>query len=114
MRPPSVEIDRESLRRRLEEGNELVLVDALAPLSYAARHLPGAINIPPARVDELAGSQIPGLDTEIVVYCADAGCDASVEVAQRLIELGYRNVRHYSGGKRDWADAGLPFEGGRI
>ncbi|HSF61975.1 MAG TPA: rhodanese-like domain-containing protein [Gaiellaceae bacterium] len=114
MRPPPVEIDRESLRRRLEDGSELVLVDALAPLSYAARHLPGAINITPARVDELAGSQIPDLDTEIVVYCADAGCDASVEVAQRLIELGYRNVRHYSGGKRDWADAGLPFEGGRI
>jgi rhodanese-related sulfurtransferase len=109
-----VEIDRETLRRRLEERREFVLVDALAPISYAARHLPGAINIPPERVDELAGSRIPGLDTEVVVYCADADCDASVEVAERLIELGYHNVRHYSGGKRDWADAGLPLEGGRV
>lgn len=114
MPPALVEIDRESLRRRLEEGSELVLVDALAPLSYAARHLPGAINIPPARVDELAGSRIPDLNTEIVVYCADAGCDASVDVARRLLELGYRNVRHYSGGKRDWTDAGLRLEGGRV
>jgi len=107
------EIDRESLWAMLERGDPLVVVDALAPISYAARHLPGAINIPPAQVDELAGSRIPTLDTEVVVYCADADCDASVEVAERLIELGYRNVRHYSGGKRDWADAGLPLEGGR-
>ena len=98
----------------MERGDELVLVDALGPISYGAAHLPGAINIPPDRVDELAGSRIPGIDTEVVVYCADADCDASVEVAQRLIELGYRNVRHYSGGKRDWADADLPFEGGRV
>lgn len=108
-----VAIDRESLLRRLEESSELVLVDALAPLSYAARHLPGAINIPPERVDELAGSRIPDLGTEVVVYCADVDCDASVEVAERLVELGYRHVRHYSGGKRDWAEAGLPLEGGR-
>ena len=108
------EIDREALWAKLERGDPLVVVDALAPISYAARHLPGAINIPPERVDGLAGARIPDLDTEVVVYCADADCDASVEVAARLIELGYRNVRHYSGGKRDWADAGLPFEGGRV
>ena len=28
-------------------------------------------------------------------------------------ELGYRNVRHYPGGKDEWKDAGLPLEGGR-
>jgi rhodanese-related sulfurtransferase len=37
-----------------------------------------------------------------------------VLVAERLLELGYRNVRHYAGGKRDWIDAGLPLEGGRV
>jgi len=98
----------------MRSGDELVLVDALAPISYAASHLPGAINMPPQRVDELAERRIPGRDAEVVVYCANPGCDSSVEVATRLIELGYRNVRHYAGGKRDWADAGLPFEGGRV
>ncbi len=108
------EIDCEALWAKLERGDPLVVVDALAPISYAAKHLPGAINISPQRVDDLAASRIPDLDTEVVVYCADPGCDASVEVAQRLIELGYRNVRHYSGGTRDWADAGLALEGGRV
>ena len=98
----------------MRSGDEFVLVDALAPISYAASHLPGAINIPPSTVDEQAERRIPDRNTEVVVYCANSGCESSVEVATQLIELGYRNVRHYAEGKRDWAEAGLPFEGGRV
>jgi rhodanese-related sulfurtransferase len=107
------EIDRDSLRERIDSGADFVLVDALSPLSYAMEHLPGAINITPEWVDDRARRRIPDLDTEVVVYCADAGCDSSGLVAKRLVELGYRNVRHYTEGKRDWVAAGLPVEGGR-
>jgi rhodanese-related sulfurtransferase len=107
-------IDRDALREKLERGDDVVLVDALSPLSYAMSHLPGAINIAPDWIDDRARRRIPNLDTEIVVYCADSGCDSSTIVAERLVELGYRNVRHYAGGKRDWEAAGLPLEGGRI
>ena len=107
-------IDRESLRQKLERGDELVLVDALAPMSYARSHLPGAINLPPESVDGRAQRRIPDFDTEVIVYCSDAGCDSSVVVANRLLELGYRNVVHYTEGKNDWVAAGLPLEGGRI
>ena len=107
-------ITRESLRERIESGDEFVLVDALSPMSYAMSHLPGAINITPDWVDDRARRRIPDANTEIVVYCADLTCDSSVAVANRLIELGYRNVRHYAEGKRDWVEAGLPLEGGRV
>jgi rhodanese-related sulfurtransferase len=83
-------------------------------MSYAASHLPGAINMPPESVDEHAQRRIPDLETEVVVYCADSTCDSSLVVANRLIELGYRNVRHYVEGKRDWLEAGLPLEGARV
>ena len=106
-------IDRETLRERIESGADFVLIDALSPMSYAMSHLPGAINITPDWIDDRARRRIPDLDTEIVVYCADAGCDSSTIVANRLIELGYRNVRHYAEGKRDWIAAGLPVGGGR-
>jgi rhodanese-related sulfurtransferase len=33
-------------------------------------------------------------------------------VGNRLVELGYRNVQHYAGGKKEWVEAGLPLEGG--
>jgi rhodanese-related sulfurtransferase len=109
-----VEISRGSLWRKIQGGGKLVVVDALSPISYAASHLPGAINMPPRKVDEVAERRIPDLATEVVVYCANPGCESSVEVALRLIELGYRNVRHYAGGKEEWRDAGLPLEGGRV
>jgi rhodanese-related sulfurtransferase len=106
------EITRDELWQRIEGGDEFVLVDALAPMSFAHSHLPGAINLPPEWVDERGPGRIPDLDTEVVVYCATSTCDSSVIVGNRLVELGYRNVSHYAGGKRDWIEAGLPVEGG--
>ena len=106
-------ISRESLWQKIERGDEFVLVDALPPLAYAASHLPGAISMPPEYVTARARRRIPDSDTEIVVYCASSTCDSSLVVADRLVELGYRNVCHYAEGKRDWVEAGLPLDGAR-
>jgi rhodanese-related sulfurtransferase len=108
------EITVDGLWEKMQSGTEFVLVDALSPISYAGAHLPRAINIPPHTCEELAARKIPDLDTEVVVYCAGPDCESSVEVAHRLLELGYRNVQHFSGGKHDWREAGLPLEGGRV
>jgi rhodanese-related sulfurtransferase len=107
------QIDCEELWEKVQRGDDFVLVDALSPMSYALSRLPGAINITPTWVDDRARRRIPDLGTEVVVYCSGATCDASVEVARRLIELGYRSVRHFTEGKRAWIDAGLPLESGR-
>ena len=104
------EIERDELHARMERGDELVLVDALGPISYGAAHLPGAINIPPDRVDAVAARRIPNPDSLGVDYCPGPDSVSSVEVAERLLELGYQSVLHYAGGKRDWTDAGLPLE----
>jgi rhodanese-related sulfurtransferase len=110
----ALEIGREELREKVESRVAFVLVDALPPIAFAASRLPGAVNIPPESVDRMAEIRIPDVDTEVVVYCANPDCESSGEVAARLVELGYRNVKHYSGGKDDWRDAGLPLEGGRV
>jgi rhodanese-related sulfurtransferase len=114
MKVALAQIRRDALRQKIESGDRFVLIDALSPISFAGSHLPGAINMPPERVDEQAERRIPDLDTDIVVYCSSSTCESSIEVANRLIELGYRNVFHYAEGKRDWAEAGLPLEGGRV
>jgi rhodanese-related sulfurtransferase len=106
------EIACDEMKRKLDDGEEFVLVDALAPMSFAHSHLPGAINLPPDWVGERAPRRIPDLDTEIIVYCTNSTCDASVQAGERLIELGYRNVSHYRGGKQEWKEAGFPLEGG--
>jgi rhodanese-related sulfurtransferase len=105
-------ISRDDLRRKIERGDEFVLIDALAPMSFARSHLPGAINLPPDWVDERGPRRIPDRNAEIVVYCAGSDCDSSLIVGERLLELGYRNVRHFPEGKKGWQDAGFPLEGG--
>mgnify|MGYP006336880375 CR=1 FL=1 len=110
----ALEIGREELLQKVEGGEAFVLIDALPPIAFAASRLPGAVNIPPDAVESMADLRIPDFETDVVVYCANPDCESSGEVAARLVELGYRNVKHYSGGKDDWRAAGLPLEGGRV
>jgi rhodanese-related sulfurtransferase len=106
-------ITRDELLAKIEVG-EVVVVDALAPMSFAASHLPGAVNLPPAWVDDRAAAKLPDPHAEIVVYCSGVTCESSAIVCERLAALGYTNVRHYADGKEDWVAAGLPLEGGRV
>ena len=104
-------ITADELLRKIDAGDSVVLVDALAPMVYAHSHLPGAINMPPSAVDrERLAKRIPDRATEIIVYCANANCEDSVATAERLQALGYMNVRHYPGGKDEWREKGLPLE----
>jgi rhodanese-related sulfurtransferase len=84
-------------------------VEALGAGFYDDAHLPGAINIPPGRVDILAPLLLRDRDTEIVVYCTHT-CTSSDAVARRLEEIGYSAIAVYQGGKEDWAEHGLPLD----
>jgi rhodanese-related sulfurtransferase len=48
-----IHVSRDDLKEKIKRGEEFVLVDELSPLSYATSHLPGAISMPPERVDEV-------------------------------------------------------------
>jgi rhodanese-related sulfurtransferase len=105
---PSISCDE--LRTKIDSDDDVVIVDALPPMSYAHSHLPRAINLTPSRVDAEAARRLPDKDVEIVVYCANPDCEDSVATAERLVALGYSNVRHYPGGKSEWRERGFPLE----
>jgi rhodanese-related sulfurtransferase len=63
-------ISRDELYRRITRGEPLVLVETLAPEKFEHAHLPGAVNLPPERLQDLAPSLLPDRHAEIVVYCA--------------------------------------------
>lgn len=107
MPEPVVEISREEVAAHLGDG--MRLVEALGPAFFGDAHLPGAVNIPPDRVAHLAPRLLPDRDGLVVVYCS-AMCTNSDSTARALLELGYRDVRVYRGGKEDWIEAGLPVE----
>lgn len=105
-------ITRNDLRAKLDRGDPVVLVEALPEGYYRKEHLPGAINLPPDRIRELAPRLLPDKDAEIIVYCSSLQCQKSSFATATLLKLGYRNVRDYEGGKRDWMEAGLLTERG--
>ena len=63
-------ITREALKEKIDRREPFVLVETLSPASYAKGHLPGAVNLPPDRIAELAPSVLPDETADIVVYCA--------------------------------------------
>ncbi len=63
-------IDRDELKQKIDARDKFLLVETLAPEKFAHAHLPGAINLPPEHVRELAPTLLPDKHAEIVVYCA--------------------------------------------
>lgn len=102
------EIKREELKQKLE-NNEVILIEVLDRESYEKSHIKGAINIPLEDIGAEAKDRFDK-DDEIVVYCSDYECTASPKAARKLDDLGFENVYHYKGGKKDWKDSGLPME----
>jgi rhodanese-related sulfurtransferase len=64
-------IPRAELHARVETRDpDLVLIDVLAPDSYAAGHIPTAINLPYAAMSpEAVRAALPDRHADIVVYC---------------------------------------------
>jgi rhodanese-related sulfurtransferase len=63
-------VTREELKGKIDRGERFTLVETLQEVAYKHEHLPGAINLPPDRVRELAPGLLPDKGAEIIVYCS--------------------------------------------
>jgi rhodanese-related sulfurtransferase len=102
-------ITRQELEARLAVPPAPTIIEALGAAYWADAHLPGAVNIPTSQVDRLAPRLLLDLDADIIVYSSGT-CEGAQTVARRLIDLGYRRVRVYEGGKEEWIEHGLAVE----
>lgn len=98
------------LRKRMEEGNEPVIVDvrSRAVRQLDPRFIPGARAMDFAELDARSG-ELPR-DHEIVFYCECPNEASAVVAAKRLIDLGYPRVRPLHGGLEEWIAAGYEIE----
>ena len=100
-------IEREELKTALDAGEDIKLVMSMHETHFELAHIPGSVQLfTPEQAAELLEP-----DDHIVVYCSDRSCPASSVVAQKLIDAGYTDVRHYPGGLAEWHAAGYPLEG---
>src|SRR5215216_2588748 len=97
-------VTREELARRLEDGDDLVVLDVRPTAEHAAGHLPGAVSIP---VGELRRrlAELPG-DREVVAYCRGPYCAFAHDAVGLLREAGF-SARRLEDGLPEWQAAGL-------
>jgi len=96
----ATEITSVELKRRLDNGDRLKLVDVREPNEYQINRIPGTVLIPlgdiPRRYDELDPTD------EIVVHCKMGG--RSAKAADFLRSVGFTRVLNLKGGILDWID----------
>ncbi|MER9926528.1 metalloregulator ArsR/SmtB family transcription factor [Mesorhizobium sp. M0048] len=99
-------VSREELVSRLRDGLVTVL-DVRSEDEFALGHLPGALNIPFAELENRL-AELPA-NREVIAYCRGRYCVLSFEAVAALRARGY--VAHrLEDGYPDWKAAGLPIE----
>jgi rhodanese-related sulfurtransferase len=102
-------ITRDELKALLDRS-AVVVVEALPEQYFAKEHIPGAIRVDYEELETQAPERLPDKHAAIVTYCASLSCRNSEIAANKLVALGYTDVREYAEGKADWIEAGLPVE----
>jgi adenylyltransferase/sulfurtransferase len=94
------EITPEELKEKLENGEDIILIDVREPVEYEINRIEGSKLIPlsklPEKVNELDQTR------EIVLYCKMGG--RSARAVQLLRELGFTRVKNLAGGIDAWIE----------
>jgi rhodanese-related sulfurtransferase len=90
-------------------------IDARDQWEFAENHIKGAINIPEFSFSK-SDSTLKNIfqNDLLVVYCDGDDCDISKRLTKELIDLGYKNAYVFLGGFKDWKEANLPIEKGKV
>lgn len=96
---------------RQQKGSEtaVLIVDPRPTKYYSASHIPGARNLQLPAINPKADRD-PMLERydNIVVYGEDPGSATSRGMAKRLLAVGYKHIRFFAGGLKDWRARGYP------
>ena len=104
-------IDGADLKRRLDGGESVVIVDSRPFEEYHAATVPGAVNVPVAELIREAGNLVDDAQTTVVVHCG--GKTRGILGCQTLINAGFENpVVALDEGTGDWVMAGGRLETG--
>jgi len=87
---------------KLQEDEEILLVDVRTPEEYQQQRIPDAILLPLADIKEKAEETLPDKDAVVFLYCRSG--NRSDNAAALLTKMGYSEI-YDIGGIIDW-----PFE----
>lgn len=97
-------VDARELLERLRDG-DVVVLDVRPAEEFRAGHIPQAISIPVAELEQRLTELPP--DREIIAYCRGPYCVFALQAVEILRRHGFR-ARRAREGLPDWRVAGLP------
>ncbi|HTT74623.1 MAG TPA: rhodanese-like domain-containing protein [Candidatus Binataceae bacterium] len=97
--PEIIEIEPIELKRRIERGEHLSILDVREPEEVAIAAFPGAINVPMGEVPSRLAELDPEADWVIVCHHGVR----SANVAMYLARNGFEKVANLSGGIEEWS-----------
>jgi rhodanese-related sulfurtransferase len=89
-------------------GPKPLVIDVRPADQYADMHVPGAINLPQAELNQRKGELPADINSPIVMVCGIG--KFSKHTTLFLKSLGYRNVRSMKGGINEWVRKQQPVE----
>jgi len=96
----------QELRERLEAGPAAVF-DVRGDVEFELGHIPGTKTAPLGSL-VFRVARVMNPDSFVAVYSAGRDCRLGAEAAERLENLGLRNVHYCEDGLEGWRTAGLP------
>jgi rhodanese-related sulfurtransferase len=106
----SLRISPQDLQGLMSRGHAPLIIDLRNPLDMLPdpRMIPGAIRF---TQEEISGavSALPN-DCDIVLYCTCPKQQTSIDVALRLVKMGFTRVRLLSGGFQAWKRLGYALD----
>jgi rhodanese-related sulfurtransferase len=100
------ETNVDEVKKRMDRGDKLLLVDVREESEYAKDHLPGAVHLGKGVIERDIEARVPQLDTEMILYCG--GGFRSALAADNLQKMGYTNAISMDGGIRGWREKNYP------
>jgi len=100
------EEDIHATKKRMDAGEQFILVDTREDSEWARGHIPGAIHLGKGIIERDIENAVPEKSSVIVLYCG--GGFRSALAADNLKKMGYSNVVSMDGGWRGWTEAGYP------
>lgn len=104
-------INAKQVKQKLDNGEDVVVINALPPKSFQAKHIPGSINFPVHAIEDLAEHIFPDRDQTIIVHCSNKNCTTSKAAARAFDQLGYSDIYDFEAGLTGWLKAGFELRG---
>jgi len=102
------EILPKTLKEKMDQQEQFVLVDVREESEWISGHIPQAIHLSKGIIERDIEKKIPDHQTQVVVYCS--GGFRCALVANSLQQMGYTNVYSLDTGLQGWIDSGYLLE----